>query len=78
MTEDEARTKRCPIFVNASLQAIVGLGKEAVPSFNRACNCLGSDCMMWRARQTVEDGPDNPDIVAANPTSGWCGLAGKP
>lgn len=55
MTEDQAKTKWCPLVRQSSTFA----GEDGRPgfgfSYNRAatlgvgnCNCIGSDCMAWR------------------------------
>ena len=65
MTEQEAKTKWCPL----------ARGKGGV---NRADagentllygNCIGSACMAWRTAEKFGDG---------KPYLGYCGLAGKP
>ncbi len=71
MSEKEAKTKWC----SHNLQ----YGYTENPgSWNRGgrdCNCLASDCMMWR--WTCERGKiqGSDDWV---PITGFCGLGGKP
>lgn len=66
MTEDEARTKWCPM---------VRFGEDDACS-NRwtvypnliQCRCIASDCMMWRF---------GPDKTVVGDRLGYCGLAGS-
>ena len=69
MTEDEAKTKWCPMVRLAPL----GPGESYKKSTNRmgkgdpdSC-CIASDCMAWRWFGRG----------AARPDRGYCGLAGK-
>ena len=63
MTEEEAKTKWCPMVrMNLCYEA----GKE-VGSWNRDggdCMCIASDCMMWRRDKKYSD-------------EYYCGLGGK-
>lgn len=83
MTEDEAKTKWCPlnrtrVFVNSEEPFKAPVGAK----------CIGSACMMWREHVVIDadrKGADSPDGtgwkwsgVAWAHTSGHCGLAGKP
>jgi hypothetical protein len=70
MTEDEAKTKWCPMVRLAPL----GPGESYKKSTNRmgkgdpdSC-CIASDCMAWRCID--REGWRRPD-------RGYCGLAGK-
>jgi len=71
MTEEEARTKWCPQIRWTSH----GEGYSD-PFENRGsnCNCIASDCMMWRWNRDIMAGGSG----RAEPTQGYCGLAGKP
>ena len=69
MTEQEAKTKWCPMVPVKMVQ--VGIDDYA----QSRARCIGSECMMWRVRKwdTYPDGQCPPE-----PTEGYCGLAGKP
>jgi hypothetical protein len=68
MTEEEAKTKWCPMVrfeigpQNAAWQNVAysNRGEEFSP---RVCRCIASDCMMWRGE------PDGES---------YCGLGGRP
>ena len=61
MTEQEAKTKWCPMVRAPMLIA------PAIPGNKYGANakCVGSDCMMWRWIDGVE-----------TDSGGYCGLAG--
>lgn len=70
MTEEEAKTKFCP--VNSLL------GAEELDGRHRT-GCIASACMAWRTTEAVLR-PD-PTPVGDAPTwaqTGYCGLAGAP
>ena len=75
MTEDEAREKWCP-FVRLQYDH---------PAINRTwdtpnpgkCRCIASDCMAWRWAEQGHD-PDDMPGIGEHPSTGYCGLAGKP
>jgi hypothetical protein len=74
MTEDEAKTKWCPMttpFVTA----------PQIVSQEGGFNCIGSDCMMWRATDNEcrpqAQLPSDASVPKSFP-AGYCGLAGKP
>jgi len=74
MTEEEAKKKWCPFRRYVSLD---GLG--LFNGTNPRLNCLGSQCMAWRATAN-EVGPTPPNergVIEYKP-AGYCGLAGKP
>jgi hypothetical protein len=77
MTEDQAKTKKCPIFgiviaITASVDALrKDLPKQAI--INSGLCCIASDCMMWRFDLTREEAS-----IGAHPENGHCGLAGNP
>jgi hypothetical protein len=62
MTEDDAKTKWCPMVRMGDMNAPTGInaGNQA------GTTCIGSACMMWR-----EYGYDK------DTEGGYCGLAGK-
>lgn len=77
MTEDEAKTKWCPMS-----RTVRGMNVGMVVSnFNRvwdekggpeilpATNCIGSGCMMWRWETKLES------LNLPQYESGYCGLA---
>jgi hypothetical protein len=77
MTEDEAKTKRCP--VGAGNMAAIE-GTPAIHMNIYTTKCIGSDCMAWRwgepsiSVKKVMEGEECP--IENN--NGYCGLAGKP
>jgi hypothetical protein len=68
MTEEEAKTKWCPMWRIGQVSDL--RGSTAVNNHS-AAKCIGSDCMMWRTKPIVVDGK-----YAGY--EGYCGLAGKP
>jgi hypothetical protein len=68
MTEEEAKTKWCPMVRNPSGYGAVNRGSP--PGNNQ--NCVGSGCMMFRTLQL----PAMPH--QSDRTEHYCGLAGKP
>lgn len=75
MTEDEAKTKWCPMVRVASGPYVPGTYSVGMLD-NQEAKCIGSACMMWRYL--------NPDVGVTKQTDGtgnahgYCGLAGKP
>jgi hypothetical protein len=76
LTVEAAKTKWCPkvrLFAAAETQQFSTTGFNRVLKISEdgtvivavagGCNCLASDCMMWRWSPTV-------------PQNGYCGLAG--
>lgn len=64
MTEEEAKTKWCPMVrINGNAMDYI-LNRKAS---DRHSYCIGSACMMWRENVDYLPGPH-----------GYCGLAGKP
>ncbi len=84
MTEDEAKTKFCPVAVASSIQrysdaTLEGdlapsnriydeISKKTIPA--PGCKCIGSKCMAWRWERTPNSAIKRKD--------GFCGLAGRP
>lgn len=91
MTEEEAKKKWCP---HARVDSgFAGSGvvnrypkrdgrcrdvsmQEAM--LNETVNCIGSQCMAWRWLEKFVAVPGGHFIPEENPTTGYCGLAGKP
>lgn len=69
MTEDEAKTKWCPVTAGATT------GAGAV-----AARCIASACMAWRALEAPSEPVRHTDgsLTYAKPGRGYCGLAGQP
>ncbi len=76
-TEEEAKTKWCP---HVRYGYAWDGGGSWAHSYNRTedpnqMNCIGSQCMMFRALRRGALGYDrNPDDIAGY----YCGLGGKP
>lgn len=84
MTEEEAKTKWCPM-----VRAMKAIGSRddiwettnRDPKFSDLPTCIGSACMMWRWEKKMEvEWPEHSAPMArpADPPHGHCGLAGKP
>lgn len=75
MTEDEAKTKWCPMTLCASSSALTGNRFENVAATypNQSARCIGTACMMWRQHVPHSMDP-HPEQVLGH---GYCGLAGK-
>jgi len=71
MTEDEARTKWCPMVRLAGGVDWTGSSNsDAQTPYNKSplhC-CIASDCMMWRIEY---------DMQTLEPIGGYCGLADR-
>ena len=89
MTEEEARKKWCPMMRTVEkwehgttgprncVVNIEGDKGEIVCDKLIGCQCIASDCMMWRPTDN-ETRPSAPDYVAAiSEPAGFCGLAGR-
>ena len=75
MTEDEAKTKWCPMAVN---NTCTRNPRGEIPD---GAKCVASDCMMWRRdEQPTKFGPfgKEPYTPVEFRFGGYCGLAGKP
>lgn len=65
MTEEEAKTKRCP------------LARKEDGSHIEGVNCIASGCMMWRGSgHYYVDASDGKLIYHHG--GGYCGLGGEP
>lgn len=70
MTEEEAKTKWCPV---VGLAGAFFFSQKDEPHEVGSRNCIGSACMMWR-----EYGPFSPDYKQKPcEVGGFCGLAGR-
>lgn len=85
MTEEEAKTKWCPMFSMAYETAgyNMGDGPETLTRRPVRANCIGSACMMFRWDE-VRNPNWHPHMATTeepfirSETEGYCGLAGKP
>jgi len=68
MTEEKAKTKWCP------MAREIKNSSNGIVSHNHNTVCIASDCMMWRWNRDIMVGGSG----RAEPTQGYCGLAGKP
>lgn len=84
MTEDEAKTKRCPLVSGKHYNAISGARQAQMFESHRwdgGTNCIGSTCMMWRWVRPSQEAIDEVRAIGLEPmmkSHGYCGLAGKP
>jgi hypothetical protein len=90
MTEDEAKTKWCPM-ARVSLPHADECGWQGPAnrdpyksSTYNGANCIGSECMAWRWGERLESereaymrGTDLRRTLQST-TDGYCGLVGKP
>ena len=68
MTEDEAKTKWCPMFR-------VGFHPEYQHNRihdGKCGNCIASDCMMWRTETSTNCSTGKTSVCG-----GYCGLGGN-
>ena len=85
MTEDEAKTKWCPMFrvshagAGGSQYSSTSFEMKDNRNFRSQSECLASKCMAWRWMLNVGENPENPaEAMSLPPTEGYCGLAGRP
>ncbi len=83
MTEDEAKTKWCPFSQMQTGHVALG-NRIANGQPMSGAQCIGSACMMWRAREltlsemsAVKD-EETAALARKIMLQGYCGLAGKP
>lgn len=69
MTEDDAKTKWCPMYQVSGADGYNN--RDDVPGYPK---CIASDCMMWRT--TVICMSDDPEILNDVRKDGYCGLGG--
>lgn len=83
MTEDEAKTKWCPM---VRMGAVLNEGVAAVNRVTQAqgdkANCIGSACMMWKFKPEMVNVSTSIAVDWLKPTGkmtddGYCGLAGR-
>jgi len=76
MTEDEARTKWCPM-VRYKSGGGEGINRWATSDDKNYSpdhsKCIASDCMMWREIREQDSSTGYWNIIG-----GYCGLGGKP
>jgi len=78
MTEDEAKTKWCPMVRVHYLNPIDILKNARAEAESR---CIGSACMAWRwklAPNASKKFLSMHGYTSDAPENGYCGLAGKP
>jgi hypothetical protein len=78
MTEDEAKTKWCPMYRITSLEWLQTATNNRGETLheNIPPNCIGSDCMMWTWDVTpFMANNENARGNAHTKASGHCGLA---
>ncbi len=85
MTEDEAKTKWCPMVHTRYIGTIAQKGQEEramelSERKERSSKCIASDCMMWQWVTTPADALKQSGLGQKYQQSenGYCGLAGKP
>ena len=69
MTEEEAKSKWCPMVRCIWYPTPTDSGWNRV---SENVNCVGSECMMWRWKT-----PLSADIDGNYYSNGFCGLGGK-
>jgi hypothetical protein len=84
MTEDEAKTKWCPMFrvshagAGGSQYSTTSFEMKDNRNFRSQSECLASACMAWRWNETTYSGRYGDTPTGEAPTEGHCGLAGRP
>ena len=78
MTEDQAKTKWCPMARSVPNAVGYSSGNRfdgQNPEFLE-CKCIASDCMMWaKATEIFHIDDDGKETVIPKKKSGRCGLA---
>jgi len=89
MTEDDAKTKWCPMFRRyigmdpAGLEHRVVNNRDDVDQAHLSQNCIGSECMAWREIEPELNNIDSEQedtgtvITFVFVPNGYCGLAGE-
>ena len=84
MTEDDARSRWCPMVRNAGGIDWTGSANRDPQSGSTGADapyykCIASDCMMWRWKiSPTEAAVANAQADVGLGSDGYCGLAGKP
>lgn len=80
MTEDEAKTKWCPMTRHGYGSEGVGINRMHNNKQPETARCIGSDCMMWRKGgiSYAADREYSEQELEVIYSHGYCGLAGKP
>lgn len=74
MTEEEAKTKWCP------MRRLTEIGHVRITNVDpgiHTLNCIGSACMMWRTDPFAKGMHVTAEGAWPEPPDGYCGLAGK-
>jgi hypothetical protein len=88
MTEEEAKTKWCPLVRFYEVEPNSGrpiiINRASDGAIGKESACIGSACMMWRWKTVRQEYPGQDTIVKATPgyypkvvntEHGYCGLA---
>jgi hypothetical protein len=88
MTEEQARTKWCPMTRNLSSFVWKTSHEYITKEIENIGSCIASDCMVWRrieidAVQVSKVNTEHPEWTGQQcydslPQRGYCGLGGKP
>lgn len=88
MTEDDAKTKWCPMFRRSMALSPKGsntiINNRELDPVRRSSNCIGTECMAWRSMNPGSEDIDPAVEDAGTVISfvfvphGYCGLAGEP
>lgn len=73
MTEEQAKTKICPLFIGAVMivKSHSGMSREGV---EKLTTCIVSDCMMWKWIYHYQGSGKKNVINASKTDNGYCGL----
>lgn len=64
MTEEEAKTKWCPMTRHIQFQECIVDSRGAYFERGKQCRCIASDCMMWA----------DTGVAVEGKRRGYCGL----
>ena len=78
VTEDEARTIRCPLSYGARFTDPNGAEVIMIEPYSQAVMaapsfCIGTKCMAWRWAARLDQSKQGPGL----PPIGFCGMAGN-